>query len=232
MRRDHCLLLSLVAMGAFGGCDSEVRRNEEVSRIVREAKQQLESLDALRRLEPYLNDESAFVRRWACQAIGDIYGGTQNDEIASACVSVLCQKLDDYEGTTVAKNAARALLKVGVPSGHPDAALIERKLCSLAKNPNAWDTPYYAMDALAVIENPSEETFNALVHCLQSVPAVRRHHAASALARFGSRAAVVLPDLKQALAKTPSSEVAHDEIAAAIKTIEEAVEQEEAAVRR
>jgi hypothetical protein len=38
--------------------------------------------------------------------------------------------------------------------------------------------------------------------------------------------------LKQALAKTPSSEVAHDEIAAAIKTIEEAVEQEEAAVRR
>lgn len=191
-------------------------------------KEQPESVDALYHLESFLNDDSAFVRRWACQAIGDIYGGTKNDKIASACASILCEKLD-YDGTTVAKDAPRALLQVHLPPDHPGAALIEQKLCSLAKNSNAWDTPYCAMDALAIIEDPSDETFNTLVHCLQSVPVVRRHHAASALARFGSRAAVILPDLKRALAETPSSELAHDEIAAAIKTIEEAVEKDLAA---
>jgi hypothetical protein len=195
---------------------------------MQEAKQKAESIDALHNLAPYLNHDSAFVRRWACQVMGYIYEGTQNDDIASQCASILCDKLDEYRdgNCTVTKEAARSLLKIGLPSAHPESATIERKLCEVASDPTrAYDASWYAIEALAVIENPSDETFNTLVDCFHSMQ--KKDFAATALARFGSRARVVLPDLKEALAETPPS-WARREISAAIKTIEESVAKEDA----
>jgi hypothetical protein len=164
--------------------------------------------------------------------MGEIYDGTQNDEIASQCASILCDKLDEYliGNSVVTKEAARSLLKIGLPPGHPDTTTIERKLCEVAKDPaRAWDASWYAIEALAVIENPSDETFHTLVDCLHSMN--KKDFAATALARFGSRARVVVPDLKEVLAETPPS-WARREIRAAIKTIEEAVAKENADSRQ
>jgi hypothetical protein len=231
------LVVLLLSLSASCGCETEVQRSaRKVKLIMEEAQHKPESMDALDKLEPYLNHDSYFVRSWACQVLGEIYAGTQDVHIASRCASILCGKLDEYrEGEKgnyfVTQAAARSLLKVGLPSGHPDTETIERKLRNAAKDLIEWDASWYAIEALAVIENPSDETFDTLVDCFRSVHEDSRHHAASALARFGSRARVVLPDLKEALAETPPG-WAHREISAAITTIEESVAKEDADSRK
>jgi hypothetical protein len=81
---------------------------------------------------------------------------------------------------------------------------------------------------LAVIEKPSDETLDTLVAYLHSNATLGWPSAASALARLGSRARVALPDLKEALAKTPPNTWKHRKISTAIKTIEEAIAKEDA----
>ena len=216
------------------GCESEYGALHRLADIIDSGQESPENAAWLKDLLHFIDHESAFVRSSAVRAIGEIYGGTEDERLASLCVTILADKLDDYEETIVAQCAARALIKIGLPHGHPETRVIETKLRNAAKDLIHYGAAWYAMDALSLIDNPSDETRDVLIECLNSVAesdyqiwkdSVRKH-AAAALAGFGSRAAVALPDLKKALADTSDRSWARRVITEAIETIEACCEEE------